>query len=167
METAARAGPFSRLSADNDLSHLRSVVALLRSVGLDTWVFGGWAEELRGISRSRAHADIDLLYLAAGFDRVDRLCHEGALSEIVAKRFPHKRALAVDGVMVELFLVQRDGAGLHTDFWATVRHEWPRDSLSTHRGLPVARTGALLGYRIAHERVHEPRPAWLRAIENT
>ena len=32
--------------------------------GVDTWVFGGWGEELRGLIAPREHADLDLLYPA-------------------------------------------------------------------------------------------------------
>jgi len=153
--------------AGNDLDFLRSVVALLAGWGVDTWVFGGWAEEIHGLSPPREHEDIDLLYVAADFDRVDALCHEGAVTEIVAKRFPHKRALVIDGVMVELFLVQRDGVGMHTDFWASVRLDWPSNTLSTQRGIPVASESALAAFRMDHARVHEPRQGWVAKAENT
>jgi hypothetical protein len=146
---------------ENDIDFPRSVVALLAALGVDTWVFGGWAEEIHGLSRPRSHSDIDLLYVAAKFDRIDALCNDGALTEIAAKRFPHKRALDIDGVMVELFLVQCDEAGMHTEFWGTVRHDWPNDTLGAHRGIPVASKSALAGFRLNHERVHKPRAAWL------
>ncbi len=42
---------------------------------------------------------------------MDEFLARGDVQEIVAKRFPHKRAFEVDGVMVELFLVQADEAG--------------------------------------------------------
>ena len=129
-------------------------------------MFGGWAEEIHGLSLPPQHADIDLLYPAANFDRIDALRREGELSEIVAKRFPHKRALDVDGVMVELFLAQRDGTGMHTDFWGSVRHDWPSDTLCTREGIPVVSKTALAGYRTDHERVHKPRPGWLAKADD-
>lgn len=126
---------------------LGRVVSLLFGHGVDTWVFGGWAEEIRALSQPREHRDIDLLYPAHDFGRVDALFRQGALREIAGKRFPHKRAFELDGVMVELLLVRRDGARLYTDFWAAVRHVWPDDTLSTARGLRVASEAALRGFR--------------------
>jgi len=36
-----------------------------------TWLCGGWAEELWGLSPSRPHHDVDLLYPAQNFDLLD------------------------------------------------------------------------------------------------
>jgi hypothetical protein len=115
-------------------------------------VFGGWAEELLGIGPARAHGDIDLLVLANGWSAVDELLTE--LDEIPAKRFPHKRAFVLDGVMVELFLVRRDDDALFTTFWGE-RREWPADTLDDDGPIPVALAAAVAGYRAAHPR----RPA--------
>ena len=43
----------------NDVSFVQRAVSLLASKGVDTWVFGGWGEELRGLIKPRAHADLD------------------------------------------------------------------------------------------------------------
>lgn len=45
----------------NDMRLLRSVVATLGQSGVRALVFGGWAEELHGMTPARAHQDIDLL----------------------------------------------------------------------------------------------------------
>jgi hypothetical protein len=91
------------------------VTSLLDDALVDVWLFGGWAEELQGLVPARAHRDVDLLHPAEDFTRVDALLRaEPALVEIVAKRFAHKRAFLLDGVMVELFLVRSDpGLLLH------------------------------------------------------
>jgi hypothetical protein len=38
----------------NDLSFVERAVSLLASKGVDTWVFGGWGEELRGLIKPPA-----------------------------------------------------------------------------------------------------------------
>ena len=43
----------------NDLKLVADVVGTLRANALAVWVFGGWAEELRGVRQAGSHADID------------------------------------------------------------------------------------------------------------
>jgi hypothetical protein len=126
----------------NDLSFVERAVELLSSKGIETWVFGGWGEELRGLIRPREHADLDLLYAADDWQVVDAQY----LDWIVAKRFPWKRAFALEGIMVELFLVQRDESGWFTEL-ARRRHQWPENLLGTNGRLPVASTAALASHR--------------------
>jgi hypothetical protein len=78
---------------------------------------------------------------------VDGLVAE--LDEIGGKRFPHKRAFVLDGVMVELFLVQRDADGLFTTFWGT-RRNWPPDTLRDRGEPPIASVASVRGYRASH-----------------
>ncbi|TCC12020.1 nucleotidyltransferase domain-containing protein [Kribbella soli] len=132
----------------SDLELVRYVVGRLEDAGVRAWVFGGWAAELLGLSAPRAHGDVDLLYPADDFGAVDGFLARGDVQEIEAKRFPHKRAFEVDGVMVELFLVQADEAGLFTDFWGVARHDWPADVFEVEAGgLRVASARAVTGYR--------------------
>ena len=126
----------------NDLSFVERAVELLSSKGIDTWVFGGWGEELRGLITPREHADLDVLYAAPDWDQVDALY----LDWNEAKRFPWKRAFALEGIMVELFLVRRDEHGWFTEL-ARRRHDWPENLLGTNGRLPVASTAALASYR--------------------
>ncbi|TDO59971.1 hypothetical protein EV651_108319 [Kribbella sp. VKM Ac-2571] len=70
----------------------------------------------------------------------------------MAKRFPHKRAFEIDGIMVELFLVQTDATGPFTDFWGVARHDWPADVFDVEAdGLRVASAMAVTGYRAGWE----------------
>ena len=92
----------------NDLDFVVRAVDLLWSRGIRTWVFGGWGEELRGLAPPREHADLDLLYPARDWDRVDEL----RLDWVDAKRLPWKRAFVLEGTVVELFLVERDERGV-------------------------------------------------------
>lgn len=142
----------------NDLDFVRYVVGLLEGARVRAWVFGGWAAELLELSAPRGHRDVDLLYPADGFEVVDGFLARGDVHEIVAKRFPHKRAFEVDGIMVELFLVQADEAGAFTDFWGVARHDWPADvfDIEAH-GLRVASTTAVTGYREAWEELQAKR----------
>ncbi len=126
----------------NDLAFVERVQRVLGSFGVETWIFGGWAEEIRGLIRPREHADVDLLYPAESWDRVERLPFEW----IEAKRFPWKRAFLLEGTMVELFLVQHDHHGWYTALERRV-HRWPDSVLSSNGRVRVASTAALASYR--------------------
>jgi hypothetical protein len=136
----------------NDLLFVHRVIEMLADAGVHVWAFGGWAEELRG-EPAAVHQDLDLLYPAADFTRLDDLLGAGDLDEIVTKHFPHKRAFVLDGIMVELFLVKRDEDGYHTEFWGRMRHDWPSDVLSVVGDLPVASSASLIGYRNNYARL--------------
>jgi hypothetical protein len=126
----------------NDLAFVVRAVTLLTSKGIDTWVFGGWGEELRGLIIPREHVDLDLLYAAEDWHQVDAL----RLDWVEGKRFPWKRAFMLEGIMVELFLVQHDERGWYTQLERR-RHDWPEVLLGTNGQLPVASTVALANYR--------------------
>src|SRR5262249_49061900 len=145
---AARRGGCS-LGCVNDLPFVERTLSLLADEGVAAWIFGGWAEELLGLAEAGAHGDLDLLVAADDWRDVDRLLER--LDEIPAKRFEHKRAFVLDGVMVELFLVCRDAAGLFTTFWG-VRRPWPEDTLDGDGPLPIASAAAVAGCRIRHPR---------------
>ena len=127
----------------NDLTFVLRAVDLLASHGCRTWVSGGWGEELRGLTAPREHADVDLLYPAPGWQRVDAL----ELDWIEPKRQPWKRAFVLDGTMVEVLLVRRDADG-----WVTRAHRWPANVFAARGRLPVASAAALTGYRAAYAR---------------
>ena len=133
----------------NNLRLLRRVVELLADGGVRVWVFGGWAEELLGLAPPRRHRDIDLLYAARDFDRVDALIAELGLDEVVGKRFPHKRAFVFEGVLVELILVGGAGDRRTSDFWGE-RWHWPADVLSGVGPLPVAGRESVTVFRRHH-----------------
>ncbi len=147
-----------QLSSGHDIGTVERVLRQLAEARLACWVFGGWAEELRGLCAARPHADIDLLLLADSFAPVETMFHEHSLTEIKGKRFPHKRAFLFEGVMVELFLVQTDDRGFFTSFWGTTRHDWPSDVFSGQLDPPTASASALTGYRRDHERLTNARP---------
>ena len=129
----------------NDLDFVYDVVDRLAQRGVHVWVFGGWAEQLLGLDDPRRHVDIDLLYPADSFDAVDEL----ELPWIGAKNFAYKRAYAHEGVLVEMFLVQRDADGHYTDFPGG-RHRWAGDLLWGVHGLRVAGPRAVSEYRAAY-----------------
>ena len=126
----------------NDVAFVERAVSLLASKGVDTWVFGGWGEELRGLIKPREHADVDLLYPSEDWTIVDGLY----LDWIEGKRFDWKRAFRLEGVQVELFLVQYDAAGWYTQLERR-RHNWPANVFAGTGRIPVASTAALAGYR--------------------
>jgi len=133
----------------NDQTFVMKVTSMLHDGRVNVWLFGGWAEELQGLVPARTHRDVDLLHPADDFDRVDALLrNEPALTEILAKRFAHKRAFVLDGVMVELFLVRSDANGYYTDLPEGVKHRWPADVFDERQlGLRVASVNALVDYR--------------------
>jgi hypothetical protein len=146
---------FASMGRPNDLAFVREMMARLDEGGVRTWLFGGWAEELLGLIRPRAHHDVDLLHLAADFINADAfMASHGDLAEIRQKRFAHKRAFISEGVMVELFLVLPANGELVTQFRGTTSHVWPADLLDQQvRGIRVASVAAVLGYRAAHARL--------------
>jgi hypothetical protein len=127
----------------NDLSFVVRAVDLLASHGFATWVCGGWAEELRGLCPPRDHADLDLLYPAPGFERLDLL----ELDWVEAKRSEWKRAFLLDEVLVELLLVRRDADG-----WCTRSQRWPSNVFAAQGRVSVASADALASYRAWYER---------------
>jgi hypothetical protein len=126
----------------NDLVFVERVQTMLRAEGVETWVFGGWGEELRGLIRPRDHVDLDLLYPGESWEDVDAL----DLDWIDSKRLPWKRAFAQEAVAVELFLVQRDEQGWYTALRQRV-HRWPDNVLASNGHLRVASTAALASFR--------------------
>jgi len=135
----------------NDLSFVMRVVDLLEDARLRVWLFGGWAEELRGLRAPCEHADVDLLYPGKDFARVDAF-----LAGRDAKRRGHTRSFELDGIPVRLMLVQRDEQGWYTDL-PHARHRWPADVFATAGRLPVASVAALESYR--HSRRVDVRAA--------
>src|SRR5207248_4248726 len=104
----------------NDLAFVERAVRFLESQAIDTWIFGGWGEELRGLIHPREHVDLDLLYPGESWEWVDEL----ELEWDASKRFPWKRAFFFEATRVELFLVQRDAEGWYTQLKER-RHKWP------------------------------------------
>ena len=59
------------------------------------------------------HRDIDLLYAAQSFARLDEFLRaQSDVQEVTAKRFSHKRAFEWRGLLVEMFLVRSDAGML-------------------------------------------------------
>jgi hypothetical protein len=125
----------------NDIGVVLRVVDTLEAARLRVWLFGGWAEELRGLRVPCEHEDVDLLYPGRDFTRVDKF-----IGDDVADERAHKRSFELDGVPVELLLVQKDEEGWYTEL-PRRRHRWPPDVFASAGRLPVASAGALEGYR--------------------
>ncbi len=132
---------------------------MLADAQVKTWLFGGWAEELSGLCLPRPHKDIDLLYPAQSFDRLDEFLRtQREAQEVTAKRFSHKRAFEWRSVLVEVFLVRSDAGTLVTDFFDEFSFVWPQDTLLSTVTLPpgewpCASAAALRQYRARHGEV--------------
>jgi hypothetical protein len=132
----------------NNLAAVLRIVSHLAADGIPTWVFGGWAEELRGLAPPRSHGDIDLLYQGTDFKAVDKFIERRHLQTVLAKRLGRKRAFIIDDVMVELFLVKTDDNRTpHTIFWDWFRWDLPSDTFGFVDHVPVAGAMALRRYR--------------------
>jgi hypothetical protein len=128
-----------------DLEFVLRAVDVLRAEGIRTWVGGGWGEELRVLTPPREHRDLELLYPARAWERVDAL----DLEWIDARRERHTRAFVFEAIPVELLLVERDEQGWFTER-PDGRHDWPSDVFASSGWLAVASAAALQGYRRAH-----------------
>jgi predicted nucleotidyltransferase len=153
------------MRVSNNLQLVREVVDTLRRRGLDIWLFGGWAEELRGLRPPTPHGDIDLLLRSESFAQLEAfLSAQPTLTEIAAKRFSHKRAFVWLGIPVEILLVQSDSLQtLAFDGRATI--DWPTNTFTepSPSGLPIASTEALALYRRRHGEVVEAYAAYRTA----
>ena len=161
------------MSSRNTQPFLQDTLQELQSANINTWVFGGWAEELCGLRPPGPHGDIDLLFPAEDFSRVDHFLRARQdREEVPGKRFVHKQAFLRQGVLVELFLVPTTGAGLTTDFFGLHLFHWPADTL-LHTvsliGVPVPMTSpaALRFYREQHQAVEEAYRQHLAAQEGS
>jgi hypothetical protein len=146
----------------NTLPFLLATVRMLADAQLSIWVFGGWAEELWGISAPRNHHDIDLLYPASDFTSLDHwLAGTEDITEIVGKRFSHKRAIIYRQVMTEFLLLEREHESHRSNFFSGLYTlDWPADTLRytitvADRALNVASLAALQQYRQHHTEVQQ------------
>jgi hypothetical protein len=119
-----------------DLAGIRCLIQKLADQGIRVWLFGGWAEEVRGLTAPRAHKDVDLLYPGTDFSALDAFMRgTSGLPEVAVKRTPCSRAFEIEGNFVEFYLVQADEDGFFTDFWGYL-HRWPRGHAGRRDGVP-------------------------------
>ena len=148
------------MSSRNTQQFLADTLQELRSVNINTWIFGGWAEELYGIRPPGPHHDIDLLYPARDFSAVDHFLQARTdLEEVLGKCFAHKRAFVRQGVLVEIFLLHSTPSGFTTNFFGLHQLLWPEEALSQTLlfgvSAPAASPAALRFYREQHTAVEQ------------
>ncbi|HEY9660448.1 MAG TPA: hypothetical protein V6C65_18500 [Allocoleopsis sp.] len=135
----------------NSKTVLHEVINFLEEDGITTWIFGGWAEELLGMAEPRSHKDIDLLYSAKTFERIDSLLRKNdQLREVTEKHFNHKRAFLYKNVLTEVLLVQTENGRKYTNFWAKNKFYWPDNTLDNNGSYRIASQSALQKYRKNH-----------------
>jgi hypothetical protein len=139
----------------SSLRLLRSIVASLEQAGFGVFVFGGWAEELHGLTPTRDHRDIDLLLLDP--DEPALAAFLDTREEILEKRSTHKRAFELDGVLVELFIARSENGEPVTYFWNHLRWVWPADIGVSIVGLPVTSSASLALYRSSWHTIQAAR----------
>ena len=145
------------------------IIRRLAQAQIATWLCGGWAEELWGHCSPRLHQDVDLLYPAPTFARLDHwLANMPDLSSISAKRFSHKRAVLCEDIMIEVVLLEPDEEGGYLTNFFNQRYQliWPPDTLSLlvvrGREVPVGSSEALRLYRQQHRWVAEAYQTYLQ-----
>ena len=128
----------------NTLALVRETLAGLTEAGFAAAVFGGWAEELHGLSQPRPHSDIDLTVVDPSLPLLD--AYVQLRGEIATKRQSHKRAYIAAGVLVELFIVGTRHDRFVTTFWDTYEYDWPPLGPVEVNGLRVVTTEAVTAY---------------------
>ena len=153
----------------NNKAFLFSTLDRLASADIRAWLFGGWAEELWGIISPRPHRDVDLLLPAREFTQVERLLAASSdVTELVLKRFSHKRAFLLENILVELILVTEDAGHYQTNFFSGGFHfDWPPDTFCMtvpcgDREVPVASPAALRAYRKQHDKIDACYESYVR-----
>ncbi len=110
----------------NDIPFVLTTIKLLENNGIDTILFGGWAEEIMEVIKPREHKDIDLIYIGNDFSLVDSFIDSCTEFQIIErKRFTHKRAFFFKGVMIEIILIKPDDNNFVTNFWDLYSLTWP------------------------------------------
>lgn len=144
----------------NTLPFVCDLMRDLVTSNIQTWLFGGWAEELWGLCPPRLHHDIDLLYPASNFQLLDQwIDAHGSIECVECKRFHHKRAVKVQQVLVEFLLLEPDPRGYNTNYFGEIyQFKWPIDALvhkQTKDGYMIALASlqALQDYRSRHDAI--------------
>ena len=125
----------------NDLDFVLRAADLLWSHRVRTWIFGGWGEELRGLTPQREHADLDLLYPARDWSRVDAL----ELDWVAPNGWPGSARSSSRASGSSSSAPIATSAGWFTEF-PEGRHDWPDGVFAANGRLPVASRDALADY---------------------
>jgi len=160
------------MTSQNTRQFLADMLQELVAAYIQTWIFGGWAEELQDLRPPGPHHDIDLLYSAEDFSSVDQFLQSRTdLEEVPSKRFVHKRAFVWRGILVEIFLLRPVPTRFVTDFFGLYQFQWPADTLSqaTLFGVPApsASPAALGIYRERHKVVEQAYQQYLASKEDS
>jgi hypothetical protein len=117
----------------NTLNFVYTIMLRLAAAQIDTWLSGDWAEELWGECAPRLHYDIDLLYPASDFQRLDQwLPTQNDLQMIEGKRFSHKRAIECQQVMIEFVLLEPSSDAYVTNYFdGRYQLIWPVNCLES------------------------------------
>ncbi len=136
----------------NNIDFLKQVYELLKNNSIETYIFGGWAEELHGMTDPRNHKDIDLLYISNNWEAVDSFLEIHKFE--VKKIFSHKRAFLYQGILIELFLVSKENDNYHTNFFSKYLYTWPISTFTDNSNLKICSTESLIDYRKKHPLIH-------------
>ena len=154
--------------ANNALDFVLTVLSRFAQAHIAVWLAGGWAEELWGLCPPRQHGDVDLLYPAPDFQRLDDwLSQTQDMLPIQGKRFSHKRAVLHEQVMIEIVLLEPQSRGYNTHYFDNrFLLTWPQDSLGylmvEQHLVPVASCQALQLYRQCYSQIAQAYQIYLQ-----
>jgi len=156
----------------NTLTFVCDLTQNLAAANIQIWIFGGWAEELWEMYPPRLHHDIDLLYPASDFQYLEQwIKTRPGVEYITGKHFYHKRAVKIQQVLIEFFLLESDSDGYRTNFFkGRYQLRWPAHTLA-HKHLdngykmPLASIEALQLYRGQHAFISAAYRAYIEESE--
>ncbi|MFB9843919.1 hypothetical protein [Mucilaginibacter ginsenosidivorans] len=153
----------------NNLPFVNKIIQRLTKSGISTILFGGWAQELTRMISPKSHKDIDLLFINKDFRLVDKFINENSdILEITTKRYLHKRAFMLDGVMIEIILIQQEKKEFVSWFWGEYKLTWPAIkpicyTTDTKQIVRVASPDVLRFYTDNYQNINKLRQKILRA----
>lgn len=159
--------------ANNTLDFVLTVMHRFAQAQMAMWLAGGWAEELQGLCPPRQHGDVDLLYPADDFHRLDGwLSYVQDMSPIEGKRFSHKRAVLYEQVMIEVVLLEPSSVGYITHYFdRRFTLIWPYDSLNhlfvEGYLIPIASCQALQLHRQSYPQIAQAYQTYLQKQRET
>lgn len=151
----------------NTRNFLVSVVQKLELKWFEVYVFGWWWEELLHTVEPREHKDIDLFLVHDNFHQLDECIQSTKLfTEILPKRFPHKRAVMYEWVMIEFFLVNCVAGVYSTIFFDEVRYVWWTNSITKNvtiwwHVLKVVDSNIIQWYRLQFNSIEQLRMKYM------
>jgi hypothetical protein len=145
------------------LAALESIESLLRTHGIENWLFGGWAVDFHAGRVSRAHGDLDLAVWIEDHDRIAQLLANDGWTHVPEDGEDGYTGYEREGVRLELAFLARDEDGAIFTPLVGGRGSWPEGAFGddvAELGGVRARVIGLQALRADKSEAHEdPRAA--------